>query len=228
MHNKFWIFDGQTVWTGSTNMTANGIFTQNNNVIVLHVPQAAAIYERQWQDMWDGNFGPGAPSTVAEQGMLIEGRPLLVLFSPEDGIVDQLIDLVNSADTSIRFLAFSFTDYPLAEAMIRRAAAGVDVAGVYETVGSETEYAELGTFLCSGVPVRQDGNPGFMHEKVIVIDNRVVVTGSLNFSSSADEENNENVVIIDHPEIAALYLEEFARVWTLGRDPDSAIFPCQP
>jgi phosphatidylserine/phosphatidylglycerophosphate/cardiolipin synthase-like enzyme len=220
MHDKFWVFDGQTVWTGSTNITANGIFEQNNNVIVIHVPEVAAMYERQWQDMWAGNFGPDAPSTIAGQGLLIEGRPFLVMFSPEDHVVDQLISLVNNAQNSIRFLAFSFTDYPLANAMIQRAQAGVDVAGVYETVGSQTEYSELGTFLCSGVPVRQDGNPGFMHEKVIIIDGHLVITGSLNYSSSADEENNENVVIVDNPDIAALYLQEFARVWLLGSAPN--------
>jgi phosphatidylserine/phosphatidylglycerophosphate/cardiolipin synthase-like enzyme len=124
-------------------------------------------------------------------------------------------------------MAFSFTDYPLAKAMIDRAASGVDVAGVFEKVGSETQYAELRTLHCAGVPVRQDGNPSFLHHKVIVVDQRFVITGSLNFSTSAEESNDENVIIIDNPEIASLYIQEFERVWAQGTDPDPADIQCE-
>src|SRR5215211_8474412 len=54
MHNKFWIFDGQIVWTGSTNITENGIFKQDNNAIAIQSPELAAIYEREFQEMWNG------------------------------------------------------------------------------------------------------------------------------------------------------------------------------
>ncbi|MEW6094709.1 MAG: phospholipase D-like domain-containing protein, partial [Chloroflexota bacterium] len=168
MHDKFWIFDGETVWTGSTNITVNGIFEQNNNVIVIHSPEAAAMYEREFQEMWDGQFGPTSPSTLEQQSVIVDGTPIHVLFSPEDGVVDRIISFVQGAQTSIRFLAFSFTDYPLADAMRQRAAAGVDVAGVFEKVGSETEAAELDTLYCARIPVRQDGNGGFMHDKAII------------------------------------------------------------
>jgi phosphatidylserine/phosphatidylglycerophosphate/cardiolipin synthase-like enzyme len=226
MHDKFWIFDGETVWTGSTNITVNGIFEQNNNVIVIHSPEVAAMYEREFQEMWDGQFGPTSPSTLEQQSAIVEGTPIHVLFSPEDGVVDRIIAFVQGAQTSIRFLAFSFTDYPLADAMRQRAAAGVDVAGVFEKVGSDTEAAELDTLYCAHIPVRQDGNGGFMHDKVIIIDGHIVITGSLNFSSSADEDNDENVIILDNAEIAALYLQEFERVYAQGSDPDPAKMAC--
>ncbi len=226
MHDKFWIFDGETVWTGSTNITINGIFSQNNNVIVLHSPEIAAMYEREFQEMWEGQFGPRSPSTVDQQSAVVNGTPIQVLFSPEDGVVNRIIEYVQEAQVSIRFLAFSFTDYPLANAMIQRAAAGVDVKGVYEKVGSDGQGAEMVTFLCAKVPVRQDGNGSFMHDKLIIVDNRTVITGSLNFSSSADEANDENVLIVDNPEIAALYLQEFERIWALATDPDPAKFTC--
>lgn len=226
MHDKFWIFDGETVWTGSTNITINGIFKQNNNVIVLHSPEIAAMYEREFQEMWEGQFGPRSLSTVDQQSAVVNGTPIQVLFSPEDGVVNRIIEYVQEAQVSIRFLAFSFTDYPLANAMIQRAAAGVDVKGVYEKVGSDGEGAEMVTFLCAQVPVRQDGNGSFMHDKLIIVDNRIVITGSLNFSSSADEANDENVIIVDNPEIAALYLQEFERIWALATDPDPAKFTC--
>ena len=227
MHNKFWIFDQQITWTGSTNITVNGIFKQNNNVLVIRSPEIAYIFEREFQEMWSGQFGPRAPSTLNNQWAVLDGTPLQVLFSAEDHTIDNLIALVNDAKVSIRFLAFSFTDYPLAQAMIDRAKAGVDVKGVYETFGSNSTGSELKTFLCAGVPVRQDGNPSFLHDKIIIVDNSIVVTGSLNYSSNADESNEENVVILDNPEIAALYLQEFEKLWNQAHDADTSALKCE-
>jgi len=227
MHNKFWIFDNEWVWTGSTNITVNGIFKQNNNVIAIRSTKLADIYEREFQEMWDGQFGPRSPSTVDQQSVTINGMPVRVLFASEDGVIERIIPYVENAQSNIRFLAFSFTDYPLAKAMIDRAAVGVDVAGVFEKTGSETEYAELRTLYCAGVPVRQDGNPSFLHHKLIIVDERYVITGSLNFSTSAETSNDENVIIVDNPEIAKLYMQEFERDWAQGSDPDPADIKCK-
>lgn len=227
MHNKFWIFDQHIVWTGSTNVTVNGVYKQNNNVIVMHSPEIATIYEREWQELWNGQLGRRAPSTRNNQWAILDGTPIQVLFSAEDDAVDNLIALVNDARTSIRFLAFSFTDYPLAQAMIARAQSGVDVQGVFETFGSNGLRSELRTLWCAGLPVRQDGNSSFLHHKVIVIDNSIVVTGSLNFSSSADEDNEENVVILDNAEIAALYLQEYQKVWDQANSIAVGAFTCE-
>jgi len=67
MHNKFWIFDRKILWTGSTNITESGIFEQDNNTIVIHSPALAEIYEREFEEMWNGEFGPRSPSTVENQ-----------------------------------------------------------------------------------------------------------------------------------------------------------------
>ncbi len=228
MHNKFFIFDNQTVWTGSTNITENAIFKQDNNAIVIHSPAVAAIYEREFQEMWDGQFGPKSPSQLAEQSTNVNGTQVWVIFTSEDKALEQaIIPIVNFAQNSVRFLAFSFTDYPLANAMIARAQNGVSVAGVYEKVGSDTDAAEFKTLFCGGVSVRKDGNSSFMHNKVIVVDERFVITGSLNYSTSAEESNDENVIILDNPEIARLYLQEFERVWAQAADPEPGSVVCQ-
>jgi phosphatidylserine/phosphatidylglycerophosphate/cardiolipin synthase-like enzyme len=227
MHNKFWIFDGQIVWTGSTNITENGIFDQDNNTIVIQSPELAAIYETEFQEMWNGEFGPRSTSQLDQQSVVVNGSAIQVVFTSEDpAIADSIIPVVNSATESIRFLAFSYTDFPLAEAMIKRAQAGVNVAGVFEKVGSDTDAAELKTLACAQVPVRQDGNGGFMHNKVIVVDERYVITGSLNFSTNAEESNDENVIIIDNPDIAKLYLQDFERVWSQAKDPQPGALAC--
>jgi len=227
MHNKFWIFDGQILWTGSTNITKNGIFVQDNNTIVFRSVKLAQIYENEFQEMWDGKIGPKSPSQLPDQSIVLNGTPIQVIFTSEDHALEPtIIPLVSTATTSIRFLAFSFTDYPLAQAMIDRSKQGVDVAGVFDKTQSGGTGAELKTLYCAGVPVRQDGNPQFMHNKIIIIDSRYVITGSLNFSTSADESNDENVIIIDNPEIAKLYMDDFDQVWGVGTDPDPAKVTC--
>lgn len=226
MHNKFWIFDGQILWTGSTNITENGIFVQDNNTIVFQSAELAAIYEREFQEMWDGQFGPRSPSQLAEQSVVVNGMPIQVIFTSEDPALESaLVPLVRGATSSVRFLTFSFTDYPLAEAMIQRAAAGVSVAGVMDKTQSGGQGSELGTLFCANIAVRQDGNPQFMHNKVIIVDQRWVVTGSMNYSTSAEESNDENVMIIDNPEIARLYLREFDRIWGYAQAPTDVTCP---
>jgi len=227
MHDKFWIFDGQTLWTGSDNITISGNFKQNNNVIVIHSPEAAAIYERQWADMWNGDFNARSPSTVDQQMVTMDGTPIQVLFSPEDSAIAHILPYVQSAQTSIRFMAFQFTHDDLDAAMLERARDGVSVSGVFEAFGSDSQYGEMIPLFCAQVPVRQDGNPQFMHHKVIIIDDEIVVTGSLNFTASADEDNNENVIILKNKDIAALYIQEFNRIWSNGHDPDPNKITCK-
>lgn len=226
MHNKFWIFDRQIVWTGSTNATVNGVYKQNNNVLVIRSPEVAYIFEREFLEMWNGQFGPRAPSTVGSQWAILDGTPIQVLFSPEDKAMANLIALVRDAEVSVRFLAFSFTDSALAQMMVERARAGVDVRGIFETFGSAGMSSELKTLWCAGLPVRQDGNASFLHHKVIIVDDSIVVTGSLNFSANADGVNEENVVILDNAEIAALYLQEFEALWGQSNTVGAETFTC--
>ncbi|MBC8508787.1 MAG: phospholipase [Anaerolineales bacterium] len=227
MHNKFWIFDGHTTWTGSTNITQNGNFRNNNNVLVIQSTRVAAIYEREFEEMWAGEFGPRSTSTLSQQATTINETPIQILFSAEDEVVSQLVPIIESAEKSIRFMAFSFTHDDLGDAVENRANAGIDVMGIFEKRGSETEYSELPALYCMGVSVRQDGNPRTFHHKVFIIDDEIVITGSLNFSNNANDSNDENVVILANTEIASLYLAEFERRWAEAEDPDPADMACK-
>jgi phosphatidylserine/phosphatidylglycerophosphate/cardiolipin synthase-like enzyme len=228
MHNKFWVFDGQTVWTGSTNITANGNFRNNNNVLVIDSREVAGMYEREFDEMWAGEFGPTSPSTLGNQSANIDGTPVQILFAAEDEVISNLIPLIKSAQDNIRFMAFSFTHDELGEAVRDRAKAGVDVKGIFEKRGSAIEYCELCALLyCVGAHVRQDGNPYTFHHKVFVIDDEIVVTGSLNFSGNADDSNDENVVIVANRDIAAQYLQEFERRWAEATPPDPEDLSCE-
>lgn len=213
MHNKFIVFDEETVWTGSTNLTQNGLFRNNNNVIIFEDKGIATMYGREFDELWRGNSGGSSRSTFGRQRNTLEGTPVNVFFAPEDEAIDRLVPLVANAKEEIRFMAFSFTHDGLGEELVRQARRGVDVKGVFEERNTNDEYTELHRLACNGIDVRLDGNPGTMHHKVFVIDNHILVTGSFNFSNSADESNDENMVFLNNDSIAPLYRDEFERVW---------------
>jgi phosphatidylserine/phosphatidylglycerophosphate/cardiolipin synthase-like enzyme len=228
MHNKFFIIDRHTVWTGSTNITQNGNFRNNNNVIVMRSTKVAEMFEREFSEMWDdGLHGPKSPSTVELQSATVNGTPIQVFFAAEDEVISHLLPWIMNAQSSIKFMAFSFTHDDLGAAVLAQAEAGVDVTGIFETRGSETEYSEMPKMYCAGVPVRQDGNPGTFHHKVIILDDEVVITGSLNFSDNANDSNDENVVVLINEEIAGLYTNEFERRWAEAEEPDPADMGCK-
>jgi phosphatidylserine/phosphatidylglycerophosphate/cardiolipin synthase-like enzyme len=219
MHNKFIVIDGLTVWTGSMNYQPNDLFRNNNNVIMLRSKPAADVFTAEFNEMFvDKRFGKTSPQ--GNTGNFNQsGTNIQVYFGAENTVLASVIAEVNAATTSIRFAAFSFTDFDLAKAMMDRSAAGVGVQGVFETTGSMTEAAELRTLYCAGIPVFQDGNAGVLHNKVIIIDGTTVVSGSFNFSSNAANNNDENLMIIKNAEIAQLYLQEWDRIRAIARAP---------
>jgi phosphatidylserine/phosphatidylglycerophosphate/cardiolipin synthase-like enzyme len=215
MHNKFVIIDRFEVWTGSMNFTTNGAYEDNNNLLHIRSSEIAEDYLVEFNEMFvDYLFGPDIRAVTPNPVVTVDGTLVEVFFSPDDGVQAHLVELLGSAQESIYFLAYSFTADPLGEAIRSRAAAGVTVAGVMEAeqVASNTG-TEYDPFLQSGLDVLQDANEGLMHHKVIIIDERIVVTGSYNFSSSAEERNDENLLIIHSPEATRIFMDEFWRVY---------------
>jgi phosphatidylserine/phosphatidylglycerophosphate/cardiolipin synthase-like enzyme len=215
MHNKFVIVDRLEVWTGSMNFTVNGAYRSNNNLIRIRSADLAQNYLVEFEEMFlDRQFGSGSPANTPFPVLDLNGTQVEVYFSPDDGTINRLLELVQGARESVLFLAYSFTDDDLAQAVLDRADQDVLVRGVFDesqalgNIGGE--YTHL---LENGIDVRLDGNPRGMHHKVILIDDRIVISGSYNFSNNAKTRNDENTLIIHSPEMAALYRQEFERVW---------------
>jgi phosphatidylserine/phosphatidylglycerophosphate/cardiolipin synthase-like enzyme len=222
MHNKFTIIDSTFVWMGAMNYTINDTYRNNNNSIVLRSRQAVENYQAEFDEMFiDRQFGPRSPSDTPNVSFVQDGIPIEIYFAAEDDVVPAILREINAANQSIRFMAFSFTLDSLAQAMITRSMAGVDVSGIFENVGSETQFSELRPMFCAGLEVRQDGNPFVLHHKVIIVDNTTVLSGSFNFSDSATNSNDENLVIIRDPDLTAQFIVEFNRRWAEAEAPDS-------
>ncbi len=226
MHNKFFVFDKEIVWTGSTNLTRNGMFKNDNNVIVIESEDLAARYDKQFSELWQGKTSSERRSPIRRQTTMVEDTPVLVLFSPEDNAMDLLLPLVRQAKESVHFMTFAFTHDALGEELVRQARRGVDVKGVFESRNTSTEHSEIHRLYCNGIDVREDGNPATMHHKVFVIDDKIVVTGSYNFSNNSETSNDENMLFLNNSDIAGTYQEEFARVWGESYLPNEAEIIC--
>jgi phosphatidylserine/phosphatidylglycerophosphate/cardiolipin synthase-like enzyme len=217
MHNKFIVIDERYLWTGSLNFTSNGAYCNNNNAVRFDVPALAANYTAEFDEMYqERRFGPTSPNETPNRQLLVNGVLIETYFGPEERIAPVIAALARSAEQEILFLAFSFTQEEIGEAILAQAGRGITVRGVFETTGSGTAFSYFGRMRNAGLPtleVRTDGNPRIMHHKVLIVDREVVVFGSFNFSASANDVNDENVLIVHDPEFASYFVEEFAFVW---------------
>ena len=214
MHHKFVVIDEQYVWTGSYNLTYNGAYKNNNNVIFFDSVPLAYNFTQEFRELWLAVPAekPSGTSITYPKVKLSDGTEIHTYFSPESETISPLLSEIESAEESIHFMAFSFTHDAIGEAMRNRFKSGVKVRGVFEERHID-EHSEFAAMKAVGLPVIQDKNRAAMHHKVIVIDAETVVTGSYNFSKNAEKRNNENLLIIKgNREIAAAYLAEFEKL----------------
>ncbi|MBM2844191.1 MAG: hypothetical protein HW404_2028 [Anaerolineales bacterium] len=217
MHDKFTVIDGREVWTGSMNYTVNDAYFNDNNLIRLRDPAAAQAFAAEFDEMFSqSRFGALSAPSVERQGLDTPGGLLEIYFAPEDGVAPRIVELIQDARQSVVFLAFALTSEEIAGALGAKAAEGVEVRGVMDAGQSGNLGSRYRELLEAGVEVRLDGNPDRMHHKVIVIDGRLVITGSYNFSRSAETQNDENLIVLHDAAAAAAYRVEFERVFSLA------------
>jgi phosphatidylserine/phosphatidylglycerophosphate/cardiolipin synthase-like enzyme len=220
MHHKFVVADGEWVLTGSWNFTDGDTYRLNNHAAIVQSRELANNYTAEFERMFtERKFGGSKPSGAPQPRIAPASANLESYFCPKDNCAAQVIRWVNGARQRVRFMAFSFTHDGIGEAMLERSRAGVEVAGVFETTGSETQFSEYGRLKRAGLDVLQDGSPWTMHHKVIVIDGRVSIFGSFNFSQNADRDNDENLLIADDPGLATAFEAEYERVRNVALNP---------
>jgi len=138
--------------------------------------------------------------------------PVEVAFSPNDGATELVVRTIDSAKTSVRVAAYSFTSKPIAQALLAAHRRGVDVRVVVDKSNVTARYTAA-TFLANmGVPVRVDFRYRIMHDKFTVIDGVALETGSFNYTQAA-ASNAENVIILHDPAVAQRYGQEWDRLW---------------
>jgi phosphatidylserine/phosphatidylglycerophosphate/cardiolipin synthase-like enzyme len=219
MHDKFVVIDNSEVWLGSMNFTDSGAYTDNNNLIRIRSVKMADNYTKEFEEMFvDDKFGDNVVAETPYPKLEINGTPIDTYFSPDDGVQASLLTLLQNAQESIYFMAFSFTADSVGEVIRDRARDGVVVAGVMETEQVNSNVGtEFDPFNQAGLNVLRDANEGQMHHKVMILDESIVVLGSYNFTNSAETRNDEALLVIYNEQIAAQFMAEFDRVLSLAR-----------
>ncbi len=235
MHNKFIVFDALSsdpakpiVWTGSTNLTPDQINYDPNNVIIIQDQALAKAYTMEFNEMWGGSgafpntlksrFGPYKTDNTPHH-FKIGGNWVECYFSPSDNVNSHIIDAIRSADASIYFATYVFTRTSIAYPMLDKYNEGVYVAGIFGDVssGNDPAYNVLSPVLKQNIKVYNQNY--IFHHKYAIIDygrtyedwDPLVITGSHNWSSSADKSNDENTLIIHSKSLTSIYFQEWAQ-----------------
>jgi len=215
MHHKFVVLDDVQVWTGSMNFTVRGAYVNNNNLLAVRSSELAHRYTQEFEEMFlEDRFGALSLPDPSPNPVALDGGEWSVLFSPDNLVARELVAWINDAEATIEFLAFSFTSDDIAAAMLAQLDAGVRLRGVIERDQANATGGQYEHLLAGGADVRLDGNSGTMHHKVILLDGEIVICGSYNFTRSAEERNDENVLFIVDSALASEFLIEFERIYT--------------
>ena len=229
MHSKFVLRDGQSVWTGSTNMTDDAFTLMENNVVEIDSQALANYYAEDFEQLWEKeNFENTGeihtqPVPVSFSGQPAEAR---VMFSPGCGleIDSEIARRVRAAQRRVRICSLLLNSGTLIGELgnlLRHGSVAVD--GIYDRTQMEQVYVQwqqvpqnrwkigalkeiivrAGLIGKNSTPYMAAGRHNYMHNKVLVIDN-TVITGSFNFSRSA-QFNAENILFIESAPLADTY-----------------------
>ncbi len=212
MHNKFCIFDNHIISTGSMNPTFNDNFLNNNNLLIIDSKTLAKNYLDEFNELKNDVYGKG--NNVKNPVVYLGDTEIENYFCPDDKCKLHVINALKKANSSIYFMTFSFTDVDIGNLLWNKHYEGLDVKGIFDQnqLSDYSRYEELKEFSII------DKNKYKLHDKVFIIDNETVITGSYNPSRNADEFNDENILIIHDRKIAEKYVLEFLKLYGNGQN----------
>ncbi|MBN1684644.1 MAG: phospholipase D family protein [Gammaproteobacteria bacterium] len=148
---------------------------------------------------------------------LILGAPFLpnahyqVCFTPGQNCIQLITKTIDQAHHQVFMQAYSFTSMPIARALVSAQNRGVDVKVILDKSQFENSYYALSYLIRHKVPIWCDYRVQIAHNKVMVLDDSTVITGSFNFTSAAQYKNAENLLVIHDPNLAHLYHQNWDR-----------------
>ncbi len=216
MHNKFAVFDDSRVFTGSMNFSATGFSGFNhNNVIIINSADVAEVYEREFDQMFEGKFHTLKKKSMHNSNLQCGSTLISVYFSPQDKALTQaVIPLIKNSKKYIYVPAFLFTHKSLSTELINAKKRGVDVKMIIDATNTHGEHSVFKKLRSGEVPVKVENYAGKMHAKAMIIDDEYLIFGSTNFSDSGENKNDENLLIIKNPRLTRLYKEYFEYFWS--------------
>lgn len=238
MHNKFVIFDAHSmnpndpiVWTGSCNWTADNINTDANNIIIIQDQSLALGYELEFNEMW-GSTGPDPNAANAKFGseksdntphvFKIRGLQVYSYFSPSDGVNQKIIDNIGTANSDIEVNTMLITRSDIGYALRDKANIGVNTRVIVNSDGDCSTTVVNTLTNAIGGNFKKYGESGILHSKAMIVDQSntqsdpLVLAGSHNWSASANDDNDENTLVIHDATIANIFYQEFMARFAAG------------
>lgn len=222
MHNKFFVFDEASVWTGSTNIsdTELGGEYYADAAVLVHSGELARAYTREVEEMLAGRYHTQKQDDTAHHfGPFDDGTRLECYFSPSDQTLQRaVLPLIDAARETLDIAMFYFTEPNIANALLAAAERGVRVRMVLDAGGADNRYSRHPQLCAAGVPVKVENWGGKAHGKWAVADVALperarVVVGSFNWTAAAEQHNDENTLLISSSSVAQQFAQEFERQW---------------
>ena len=132
-----------------------------------------------------------------------------VYFSPNHGATKAVVDALDAAKATVLVQAYSFTSAPIAKALVEAHDRGVDVQVILDRKETGSKYSSADFLAHAGIVTLIDGQHAIAHNKVMVIDGVAIITGSFNFTTAAERQNAENLLVIHDRALAARYTENW-------------------
>jgi phosphatidylserine/phosphatidylglycerophosphate/cardiolipin synthase-like enzyme len=226
MHDKFIVRDGTSVWSGSGNFTNGGLLLQDNNFFTMESPAIAAAYSKVFGDLGSpGHSASHTPGGVTGSPFKVKigNIPVTIFFSTQvgatEGIETEVQARLKGAE-KIRVIAMLVSDQGILASLL--ALKNKDIKGVLDPnemkVVMKNKTGDPNFWFANGDPrfvaakshaFNGTGDKNdFMHNKVMIVDDKVVITGSYNFSENA-EANDENLLIFESSALAGAYSKYF-------------------
>ena len=215
MHNKFIISDNKTIMTGSMNFSRTGFSGFNaNNVVIISSPELASYYTKEFEQMYSGRFHTLKTPILGENTFIVGNTRISAYFSPQDKTVENaLVPLVEKAERYIYLPVFVITHKKLTQALIDAKNRGVDVKIILDATSVRSNHTTHEVLRNAGIPLKTENYAGKVHNKSMIIDDKYVITGSMNFSNSGENRNDENCLVIENTELAKFYRGWFEFIW---------------
>jgi phosphatidylserine/phosphatidylglycerophosphate/cardiolipin synthase-like enzyme len=141
-----------------------------------------------------------------------------VYFSPGDECMQAIVSRLTLATSNIKACVFTISDDRIANALIQAHEFGTSVKIITDNDKLFDEGSDIRRMAELGIEIKIDNTPSHMHHKFAVIDHKIVLTGSYNWTRSAAHSNQENLLVTDVKHIVASYEREFDRLWEQMED----------
>ncbi len=137
-----------------------------------------------------------------------------VYFSPNGGCQEVVIKEIGNAHKSIDIAMYALTSREIAQALVDAKKREVKIKITLDAAQMKDHFSKSRYLINKGVNVKFHMGPGLMHDKFAVIDDQVVLTGSFNWTISAEKKNAENLLVITDKDLAQKYTKQFKHLWS--------------